>query len=465
MVHFVQDYPGRVELRLKLLVRSQVGAEDERRTAVLVDFALECEADLRRDALGCDVGRPDNRDQMINAGRCCSFSDSSRGLAGVSLALEGRSHVPPGLDEPVTLYLLHGQAAVAHEVTGVGLDHPKPEPVLVVVALCPLDPAGRSTRSADLKGRDVGEVCLGHVAKSKSRRRVRKHPHTISRAGLRPAGSSGSIRSWATRTREAKPLAHQVATRAVRGRRCLPASNTPAREDSLDRLVEWPAQREFLGDVTGLAVLDAGCGNGAKIAQLAGDGAVGSVGVDISGNFIEPPRGVELVVGDLSDLAAVPGLAGRRFDRILFLQSFGYAADGVEALRTAREMLAEDGFILLTRTQPVRYAIERAEQNGTSLGEEYFATESFDYKHHNWNDQVTLTKRPYTMSDLLNTFSAAGLWVETAVEPQMPAEAAERYPHKQAAMNKYLGILMFKLRPLPGQPRQMCRTTAKEDDR
>ena len=46
-----------------------------------------------------------------------------------------------------------------------------------------------------------------------------------------------------------------------------------AREDSLDRLVEWPAQRALLGDVSGLAILDAGCGNGAKIAQLASDGA------------------------------------------------------------------------------------------------------------------------------------------------------------------------------------------------
>jgi len=57
------------------------------------------------------------------------------------------------------------------------------------------------------------------------------------------------------------------------------------------------------------------------------------------------------------------------------------------------------------------------------------------------------------MSDLLNTFSAAGLWIETAVEPQMPAEAAERHPHKQAVLNTYLGILMFKLRPLPGRSR------------
>ena len=119
-----------------------------------------------------------------------------------------------------------------------------------------------------------------------------------------------------------------------------------SREDSLDRLVEWPAQRELLGDVTGLSVLDAGCGNGAKVAQLVQEGAVASVGVDISGTFIpEAPPALELIQGDLSDLSAVPGLAGRRFDRILFLQSFGYAEDPVHALRTAREMLTDDGFV------------------------------------------------------------------------------------------------------------------------
>ncbi len=226
-----------------------------------------------------------------------------------------------------------------------------------------------------------------------------------------------------------------------------------AKEDSLDRLVEWPAQRDLLGDVNGLSVLDAGCGNGGKVAELVLEGgAASSVGVDISGNFITArPPGLELIQGDLSNLALVPGLADRRFDRILFLQSFGYAKDPVGALRTARAMLTDGGFILLTRTQPIRYAIERAEQNGTSLGEEYFSTDSFSYRHKGWNEEVTLTKRPYTMSDLLNVFSAAGLWIETAVEPQMAEEARQRYPHKQALLNKYLGILMFKLRPLPSR--------------
>ena len=223
------------------------------------------------------------------------------------------------------------------------------------------------------------------------------------------------------------------------------------REDSLDRLVEWPAQRDLLGDVTGRSVLDLGCGNGGKIAELVREGAAVCVGVDVSGNFLSTPApGLELVTGDLNELDAVPGLAGRTFDRILFLQSFGYANDPVRTLRAARAMLADDGFILLTKTQPIRYAVERAEQNETSLGEEYFSTAPFSYLT-GWNHQITLTKRPYTISDLINVFSAAGLWIETTIEPQLPEDARRRYPHKQAWMNKYLGILVFKLRPHPGQ--------------
>jgi len=219
-----------------------------------------------------------------------------------------------------------------------------------------------------------------------------------------------------------------------------------SREDSLDRLVEWPAQREILGDVAGMSFLDLGCGNGGKLVELAREGAGASVGVDISDNFLPAPDGLEFLRGDLSELGAIRELDGRTFDRVMFLQSFGYAADPVRTLRDARSMLTDDGFILLTRTHPIRYAVERAEQNGTSLGEEYFTTEDYSYRS-GWNEKITLTKRPFTVADLLNAFSDAGLWIEHTVEPQLSEEARRRYPHKQEWMDKYLGILIFKLRP------------------
>lgn len=195
-------------------------------------------------------------------------------------------------------------------------------------------------------------------------------------------------------------------------------------------------------------MLDLGCGNGGKLAELVRAGAGASVGVDISGTFItDRPNGLELVQGDLSELDSIAALAGRRFDRIMFLQSFGYASDPVRTLRAARAMLADDGFILLTRTQPIRYALERAERNGTSLGEEYFRSGSYSYPSA-WNSQITLTKLAYTMSDLLNVFSAAGLWIESTAEPQLAEEDKSRYPHKREWMDRYLGILIFVLRPL-----------------
>ncbi len=218
------------------------------------------------------------------------------------------------------------------------------------------------------------------------------------------------------------------------------------KEDSLDRLVEWPAQRKLLDDITGKSILDLGCGNGAKLAELVGEGASASVGVDFSGNFLshQLPE-LKLIRGDLNELGSISELAGRKFDRILFLQSFGYAKNPVRVLQEARSMLTVDGFILLTKTQPLRYAVERSEKNGTSLGEEYFSTNKFSYVS-NWNDHITLTKRPYTISDLINVFSAAGLWIDTAIEPQLSDIQRQRYPHKQAWMSKYLGILLFKLR-------------------
>ena len=86
-----------------------------------------------------------------------------------------------------------------------------------------------------------------------------------------------------------------------------------SREDSLDRLVEWPAQRDLLGDVTGRSVLDLGCGDGGKLAELVREGATAAVGVDVSGNFLgAPPPGLELIQGDLNELDSVAGLAGAR---------------------------------------------------------------------------------------------------------------------------------------------------------
>ena len=219
------------------------------------------------------------------------------------------------------------------------------------------------------------------------------------------------------------------------------------RQDSLDRLLEWPTQRAVLGDVTGQRILDVGCGSGAKALALADGGAAAVTGIDITGRFVEHDRSnLTLVPGDLSELGSVPALRDRQFDRVLFFQSISYARDQVQTLTDATNVLAPDGQILVQRSHPIRFAVERAQANGTSLGEEYYSTQPYAYRS-GWNGAVTLTHSTETFSTMLNTFAAAGLTVDRAIEPELSKEGRERYPHKQAWLNEHLGVILFVLIP------------------
>ena len=221
-----------------------------------------------------------------------------------------------------------------------------------------------------------------------------------------------------------------------------------SRDDSLDTILEWPAQQRLLGDVTGLSILDLGCGSGAKDRALLEAGAAKVIGVDISGVFIEndDPR-LTLIQGDLSDPSRLPGIDGQRFDRILLLASLSYAADQVQTLRAARDILKPGGQIIVQRSHPIRFAVERSAARGTSLGEEYYSTTAYVYQSP-WNEKATQAKPTQTISGLLNTFAAAGLHVAEAVEPVLTEELKAQFPHKQEWLNRHLGVLIFRLVPI-----------------
>jgi SAM-dependent methyltransferase len=219
-----------------------------------------------------------------------------------------------------------------------------------------------------------------------------------------------------------------------------------SRPDSLDALVEWPAELDAIGDPAGLAVLDVGCGNGGKSLELYARGASRVVGLDVTDAFLPVPAGADVRFQhhDLSELADLVSDEPSRFDRVLFLSSLGYAEDEVSTLVAARQLLRPGGAVVVARTSPIRYAVERSEREGCGLGTGYHDSEPWAFRP-SWNPSVVLARRTRTFSDMLNTFSAAGLRVTQCTEPQLTSEQAERYPHKQAWMDRYVGIVIFRL--------------------
>jgi SAM-dependent methyltransferase len=218
-----------------------------------------------------------------------------------------------------------------------------------------------------------------------------------------------------------------------------------SRPDSLDSLVEWPAELDAIGDPAGLAVLDVGCGNGGKSLELYARGASRVVGLDVTDGFLPIPEGaaVRFQHHDLSRLADFASDEPSRFDRVLFLSSLGYANDEVSTLVAARQLLRPGGAVVVARTSPIRYAVERSERDGCGLGTAYHDSEPWAYRPR-WDSSVVLSRCTRTFSDMINTFCAAGLRVTECTEPQLTSEQAERYPHKQAWMDRYVGIIIFR---------------------
>ena len=101
------------------------------------------------------------------------------------------------------------------------------------------------------------------------------------------------------------------------------------RADSLDTLLDWPAQLRAVGDVVGKRILDIGCGSGRKALHFALAGAAQVTGVDISESFVsqwksrEMPPNLRFCVGDLSRLSEVEALAGQQFDTAVCFQAIG----------------------------------------------------------------------------------------------------------------------------------------------
>lgn len=202
-----------------------------------------------------------------------------------------------------------------------------------------------------------------------------------------------------------------------------------------------PVFHELLGDISGLSVVDLGCGEGVTCRALLERGARSVTGVDISPVMIEAARSeqssgsapIDYVVSSFSD---APMLQSESFDRAVSVMALMDLPNVRGAMQTAKRVVKRGGAFVFTVTHPI-WDRRHTEWELSSSGiwqlkpGDYFDktpwVDCWSFSRPNGtaaqNEPFEIRCYPRTIADYLNAAVDAGLKVERLAEPQAPSTA------------------------------------------
>jgi len=214
--------------------------------------------------------------------------------------------------------------------------------------------------------------------------------------------------------------------------RLAPVWSKTTDEGPFNGFLERPALRSLVPrPLTGMTILDAGCGSGAQCEWLLGEGA-DVVGVDLSPSMVEQAdrrcqgRG-RFLVADLSEPLPLEPFSIHGITCSLALH---YLEDWETPLRSFATSLVPGGWVVLSLDHPFGPPLP-----GQKRG--YFDTELVSDTWTKGGVEVTqrFWRRP--LSAVFVAFADAGFVVECVSEPQPSAEALARFP---AELSPVVGV-------------------------
>ncbi len=206
--------------------------------------------------------------------------------------------------------------------------------------------------------------------------------------------------------------------------------------DALRQFVVDPCLQELLGDYQGLALLDAGCGNGYWSRRLALT-AKQVVAMDASATLIGiaaaqvNPGHIRFVQADLS--LSLP-FADSSFDRILSSLVLQYLPSLDSCLREFARVLKPDGTAVLAWQHPFYEAYFHRPGEASSTGPFVATASYFDrvaIQQKIMRGQATETIYHRTLADYLTSFGAAGFQLQELREPSYPDALLQQMPGYQ----------------------------------
>ncbi len=221
------------------------------------------------------------------------------------------------------------------------------------------------------------------------------------------------------------------------------------KEDSLDRLVDYPAQLELIGDIKGKRILDVACGSGRKALDWAKAGASEVVGFDISHTFVDQwknrpkPDNLSIIQGDLSNISDIKEIKDKEFDIVTCFQALGFSTNINKTFSDIHQLLNNNGDFILTTAHPFRFVIEKMEAGNQSPAEAYRDKKQYSYPS-TWDDSVTVSHSTFMISTLINSLISNQFKIEKIVEPDITQKQKVKFPHKEEWMKKYFGMIGFR---------------------
>lgn len=203
-------------------------------------------------------------------------------------------------------------------------------------------------------------------------------------------------------------------------------------ECNANDLIEQPAMRKLLPDLTGKSVLDLGCGYGHNCMDFVRRGALRVVGVDISEKMLAVAKKesahekIEYVQMSMTDIDNI----GERFDFIYSSLAFHYVQDFDLFAKKMYAALHAGGYLLFSQEHPIITATVdgkghfNKDENGNRISYTFSDyNRSGERKVHWYVDGVIKYHR--TFSNIANALAKAGFVIEEVCEP-VPEEWAIR---------------------------------------
>lgn len=237
--------------------------------------------------------------------------------------------------------------------------------------------------------------------------------------------------------------------------------------DSYRDLFTWPAFERFVGPVSGLDVIDLGCGEGTNTRRLAKAGAR-MTGIDLSERLIDhartaeraDPLGIAYRVQSYSDRTPFPDAS---FDRVVSTLALMDGPDLASAMREAHRMLHPGGTLAFSVLHPCHISPGlRWEKDGdgrtTGLVVDRYHDRTPFTEHWRFGDRPSpvgddedverfaVPRFPNTMADWINAVADAGLVIERVEEPVPDEAAIEKRPRFARWRDHAAFLLLLKAR-------------------